>query len=134
MIAARDDQDQQSQPLSDPALLLDSVGSGIYALDAGGRCTFINATAASALGYRADEAVGKDMHELVHHSREDGSAYPVPDCPILQSLHSGRSSKVDGEVFWRKDGRCFPVTYTCRPMTRGGAVKGAVVTFNDAVE
>ena len=52
----------------------------------------------------------------VHHSREDGSTYPTKACPIYAAFRDGRVRRVDNEVFWRKDGACFPVEYTSTPI------------------
>ena len=38
---------------------------------------------------------------------------------------------VDDEVFWRKDGTCFPVEYISTPIIEGGRILGAVVSFRD---
>ena len=56
-------------------LLLDSTGEGIYGIDLDGRCTFINRAGAEMLGYRIEQMLGKNMHELVHHSHEHGEHY-----------------------------------------------------------
>ena len=51
--------------------LLDSVAEGIYGVDIQGICTFVNAAFLRILGYqRADEIVGKHIHELIHHMTE----------------------------------------------------------------
>jgi PAS domain S-box-containing protein len=112
-------------------LLLDSTGEGIYGVDLQGRCTFINRAAAKALGLGADEAIGKHMHGLTHHHREDGSVYPENECPIYDSFRTGDEYKIRGEVFWRSDGSCFPVEYSSNPLVEGDAVRGAVVVFSD---
>ena len=72
-------------------LLLESTDEGIYGLDAHGRCTFVNHAAAELLGYAPAELVGADVHTLIHHSMEDGCPLPAGECPIHQTLHSGRS-------------------------------------------
>ncbi|HSH60737.1 MAG TPA: response regulator [Acidimicrobiales bacterium] len=115
-------------------LILESSGEGIYGIDLGGRCTFVNPAAAQALGYAAEELLGQNMHQLVHHSRADGSPYPVMECPIYQTFREGRSCRVDSEVLWRRDGTCFPAEYSSHGIVDGGVVQGAVVTFSDITE
>jgi signal transduction histidine kinase len=39
-----------------------------------------------------------------------------------------------GELFWRRDGSCFPVEYTSAPIFEEGHVTGAVVVFSDVTE
>ena len=54
-------------------LLLESTGEGIYGIDMQGHCTFINRAAAAMIGHAQAEIIGRDMHELIHHHRTDGS-------------------------------------------------------------
>jgi PAS domain S-box-containing protein len=129
----RADEDRRKL-LNDRMLLLESTSEGIYGVDLDGRCTFINTAAAKMLGYKPSEVVGKNMHELIHHHRSDGTRYPVNDCRIFQVFRSGRASHVDGEVFWRKDMTSFPVDYSSSPIIEGGAIKGAVVAFTDITQ
>jgi PAS domain S-box-containing protein len=95
--------------------VLESVGDGIFALDLEGRITLVNPAAAQMLGYRPDEILGRNMHELIHHTRADGSPYAKEDSPIQASLTHLSTVRVANEVFWRKDGTCFPVEYVARP-------------------
>lgn len=112
-------------------LLLASTGEGIYGIDTAGRCTFINDAAARLLGYRADEVIGKRMHELIHHHRSDQSVYPLEACPIYRAFRSGQTMEADDEVLWRKDGTPLPVHYSSAPIMEEGIVTGAVVIFTD---
>ncbi|WP_439578328.1 PAS domain S-box protein, partial [Elioraea sp.] len=113
-------------------MILETMGEGIHGLDAQGRVLFDNPAALAMLGQTADETRGRHSHELIHHHRADGSLYPVEECPIFRSLRDGVTRRVDGEVFFRKDGSSFPVEYVCAPMVRAdGSIAGAVVTFRD---
>ncbi|MBM4125478.1 MAG: PAS domain S-box protein, partial [Nitrospira sp.] len=115
-------------------LILDSVAEGIYGMDLQGRCTFVNKAATAMLGHRPEEIVGQDLHALVHHSRPDGSPYPVSDCPIYRAFRTGTPAQVQDDVFWRKDGASFPVEYASHPIEENGVVTGAVVNFSDITE
>lgn len=95
--------------------ILEAVGDGIYGLDMEGRVTVINPAAAEMLGYRPEEMLGCDMHDLIHHSRPDGTPYDKADSPIQRTLQDLKTSRVANEVFWRKDGTPFPVEYVARP-------------------
>ena len=69
--------------------LLQALGDGIYGVDRQGRCTFVNRTALAMLGYDAPgELLGRTMHDLIHHTRPDGSSYPVEACPLLGTLRT----------------------------------------------
>ena len=119
-------------------LLLESAGKGIYGIDTegggGGRCIFINRVGASMLGYRSEELLGQNMHQLAHHHHPDGSVYPVEECPIFRAFQSGLHCWVDTDVFWRGDGSWFPVEYSSSPIVENGITTGAVVTVSDITE
>ncbi|MET0514478.1 MAG: PAS domain S-box protein, partial [Nitrospiraceae bacterium] len=124
--------EQERQKLArERLLLLDSTGDGVYGVDLEGRCTFINKAGARMFGYLPHELIGKNMHQLVHHSFADGRPYPHQDCHIFEVFHSGRGCQIDHEVFWRKDGTAFPADYTSFPVYDKGIMTGAVVTFLD---
>ncbi|MBL8328838.1 MAG: PAS domain S-box protein [Rubrivivax sp.] len=112
-------------------LLLDSTGEGIFGIDMDGRCTFVNRAAGQTLGWRTEEVLGRNMHELIHHSRPDGSHYPECDCPIFNAFRRGLPCRIDDEVLWRADGTHFPAEYSSYPVLEDGQVRGAVVTFVD---
>ncbi len=115
-------------------LVLDAATEGVYGLDRDGRLTFINPSALRMLGWSAEELMGRSMHELTHHTRPDGSAYPRAECPMTRSFRHGTTSRVVDEVFWRRDGESFPVRYTATPLVEQGEITGAVVTFEDRSE
>jgi len=115
-------------------LLLQSTGEGIFGIDMDGRCTFVNRAAAQALGWGTDMVLGRNMHELAHHSRADGTHYPECQCPIFNAFRRGLPCRIDDEVLWRADGSSFPAEYSSYPIIEHGEVKGAVVTFVDITE
>ena len=115
-------------------LLLDSTGEGIYGIDMEGRCTFLNQAASRMLGLSSEEVQGRNMHDLAHHSRPDGSRYPAADCPIFRATAAGKSCRVEDDVFWHADGRSFPVEYTSAPIVSEGRMQGAVITFADITQ
>ncbi len=75
--------------------LLESTGEGIYGLDTEGSCTFVNDAAARLLGYTREELLGRNMHQLAHHSRPDGPPYSAADCPIFRAFRHGDPCRID---------------------------------------
>ena len=115
-------------------MVLKSAGEGIFGLDLDGNATFVNPAAARITGWKVEELVGRPQHNVLHHTKTDGSPYPREECPIHAALEDGTTQSRDEEVFWRKDGTSFPVEYTSSPILQDGEVVGAVVTFKDITE
>ncbi len=116
-------------------LLLQSTGEGLYGFDLSGNCTFANPACVKLLGFESDQdLLGRNMHELVHHTRPDGSAYPVEECQIYRALQVRSGVHVDDEVMFRSDGTSFPAEYWSYPMFRDGELVGCVLTFVDITE
>ncbi len=116
-------------------LLLDSTAEGIFGMDMDGRCTFLNRAARQMLGIPAEsEILGKEMHDLVHHSLANGSAHPPDDCIVLSALNRQTGSFSEEDVFWTIEGSAFPVELFSYPIIREGTIRGAVVTFLDISE
>lgn len=124
---------QQSE--SQVRLLLNSAAEAIYGIDNNGRCTFANNACLKMLKYSSvDQLIGKNMHELIHHSYPDGSVYPVSQCHIFKAFNNANKAHIDTEVFWRKDGSSFPIEYWSYPIIKDGNNTGAVVTFIDITQ
>ncbi|MEL0606142.1 sigma-54 interaction domain-containing protein [Pseudoalteromonas undina] len=119
------------QFLNDPKLLLNAVGEGIYGFDLTGNAVFVNPAAERMTGWKADELLGKKIHQYHHHSHADGSPYPADECQIYCTMFDGKRREVKNEVFWRKDGTSFAVEYTSTPVYRQGELIGAVAVFRD---
>jgi diguanylate cyclase (GGDEF)-like protein/PAS domain S-box-containing protein len=115
-------------------MLLESTTEGIFGVDARMRCTFINRAACAMLGLQATKVLGKDIHELVHHTREDGSEYPREKSPIYRAIDEGHGSWADNEVLWTTRGDSIPVQYSVNPIAEEGHVAGAVVVFRNIAQ
>jgi PAS domain S-box-containing protein len=116
-------------------LLLDSTAEGIYGIDLEHRCTFCNPACLRTLGYeRVDEVLGKNMHNLIHHTRPDGKPFPVEECRVHRVARTGEGVHAEDELLWRANGTGFPVEYWSYPQQRGDEVVGAVVAFVDITE
>jgi PAS domain S-box-containing protein len=112
----------------------DSIGEGMFTLDVDGRVTYMNPAAERQLGWSLDEIEGAVMHEISHHRRADGSAYPVSQCPILEARRDGKMVRVDDDLFVRRDGSQLPVAYTAAPFATQNRAEGCVVVFEDITE
>jgi PAS domain S-box-containing protein len=117
--------------MRDREAILQYTGDGIYGIDASGKMAFVNPAAARMVGWSAEEMLGKNPHDLFHHSHADGSVYARQNCLVDRALVEGRSFSADDEVFWRSDGTSFPVEYISNPILEQGQIVGTVVSFRD---
>ena len=116
-------------------LLLDSTAEAIYGIDLRGECTFCNRAFLRMMGYSSlEQVLGRNMHDLVHHSYQDGSPFPVEACRIFQAFQKSEETHVDDEVLWRADGTSFAAEYWSFPQFLDGRAIGAVVTFIDVTQ
>src|SRR5271170_2387368 len=112
-------------------LILDSASEAICGCDSEGICLFSNPSAARILGYdHPAELLGKNMHALEHHTRKDGTPYPIEECPIYIGFQKNENVHRDDEVYWRKDGTSFPVEFWSHIVIREGKTLGAVIPLS----
>jgi PAS domain S-box-containing protein len=120
---------------ADLQLILDSATDGVYCVDTQGVTTMCNAAFLRMLGFeRPEDAVGKKLHAVIHHTHPDGSHYPKEECPIYRTAQGGPPAHIEYELFFRRDGQSFPVEYWVNPILRGDLLQGAVCTFIDITE
>jgi PAS domain S-box-containing protein len=114
---------------------LDASAGGFYGIDRDGATTVCNAAFLNMLGFeRMEDVLGLKLHDLIHHTRADGSHYPKEECPIYLAAQTGKPAHVVDELFFRLDGSSFPVEYWTLPIVREGEVRGAVTTFIDITD
>ncbi len=116
-------------------LLMSATEEGIHGIDVNGLCTFINPAGLRMLGYEhEDEILGKNIHQMIHHTYSDGTSYPEDQCVVKLATASGSSGHSDNEMYWRKDGSGFPIEYWSHPIYKTDKIVGTVVTFIDISE
>jgi len=111
--------------------VLSSVGEGIYQLDVEGRVVYVNPAAERLLGYSIHEISGRNMHDLIHSRRPDGTSLPRESCRTLSVISTGVSIEIDEDHYQRRDGSFLVVEYTSTPIVVDDRVTGAVVSFQD---
>lgn len=114
--------------------ILNSAGEGIYGVDSEGNIMFINTSGAKMLGYNPEDIIGKNSHELFHHTKADGSPYSINDCPLHKTLKKGEVTRGEDEMFWTQSGKNFDVNYVCTPLIDGDKIVGAVIIFDNITE
>ncbi len=112
--------------------ILKSSGEAFYAVDRAGVTTLCNQAFLRLIGFeREEDAVGRKLHDVIHHTHPDGSCYDKADCPIYICASTGVAAHVEDECFYRLNGEPFPVEYWVTPIYREGEHHGAICTFTD---
>lgn len=110
-------------------LILGAAGEGIIGLNALGRITFANQTAAILLGHAPDDMVGCSFHALVRPVTVEVAGGVDA---VRRAYVQGVAQQVRDDLFRRFDGSCFHVEYQVTPMREQGELAGAVLVFRDA--
>ena len=116
------------------ATLLESVDIGIIGFDRELRCTSINRAAAQQLDLAPETALGQGIHALMHAGCTEGVSHLAPECSLVGVLASEPGSRVEDGMLSRRDGTCFPATFSSHPIVVAGRTQGGVVAFNDITE
>ncbi len=111
--------------------LTNNMQNGVYALDQQGLVTFVNPAAEKMLGYRADELIGRNMHETIHTHLTDGDVIETVDCPVYKAIRNGERYSIEQDWFVCKDGSMIPVEFNAAPLIDQGEVQGSVAVFNN---
>lgn len=111
--------------------ITENARSALFLMDATGRPTYMNSAAVETFGYTLEEISDVALHDAIHHTRPDGSPYPLDHCPIDRALPQARRLEPYEDVFVRKDGSFVPVRVAASPIVRDGRPVGTVVEAQD---
>ena len=115
-------------------LILTSAAEGIFGLDLQGRFTFANPAAAQLFSRDSAEIIGQPLDIILNSSKSGESGAIENTSPLYIALRDCISYRAVDEMFWRKDGKSFPVEYTCTSSVEHGEIVGAVITFKNIAE
>lgn len=95
--------------------VLDNASVSVFLMNDRQECVYMNAAAEKLTGFSLAEAQGHTLHSLIHHTRPDGSHYPIEECPIDRAFPERHQTKGE-DIFIRKDGTFYPVAFTASPI------------------
>lgn len=95
--------------------VLNNATVSIFVMDERQQCSFMNAAAEQLTGYTFKEVQGRPLHDVVHHTKPDGSHYPISECPIDRAFPENNQQQGE-ELFVHKDGHFYPVAFTASPI------------------
>ncbi len=95
--------------------VLNNASVAIFLMDDKQQCSYMNAAAERLTGYTLAETRGRPLHDVIHHTRPDGSHFPLEDCPIDRAFPEDHNMQGE-EIFVHKDGHFYPVAFTASPI------------------
>jgi len=119
---------------ADARLQLETVAENatlaLFIMDEHQRCIYMNPAAERLTGYTLAEVQGSPLHDYVHHTRPDGTPYPLEECPIDRAFPTNLREQGE-EVFVHRDGHFYPVAFTASPIRREGRTVGTIIEVRD---
>lgn len=111
--------------------VLDNASVAIFLMDERHQCLYMNSAAERLTGYRLQETLGRPLHDVIHHTRPDGTPYALEDCPIDRAFPQNHNEQGE-EVFVHKDGGFYPVAFTASPIRDDNArTVGTIIEVRD---
>ena len=106
---------------------IDSMGEGLIALDTHGRVQLINRVCRQLTGWRADDAQGQPVEEVLHLAHEDdqNTAYDV------RALIAENPSREMPALLLSRDGESHLVQLTAAAIRHAAARIGTVIVLRD---
>ncbi len=117
------------------SLIMSNTTTGLLILDDKQYCKFMNPAAERIIGYsfKKIQRIDKPLHDIVHHTKPDGTPYPISECPIGRA--SPAKANTHGEdVFVRPDGSFYPVALTASPIIENDKPVGTVIEILDITD
>ncbi len=112
----------------------DNAVLALFIMDDSQQCVFMNPAAEALTGFVLAEVMGRPLHDVVHHTRPDGSHYPLSECPIDQAFPKNDREQGE-EIFVHKDGHFYSVAFTASPIRNElGQPVGTVIEVQDITE
>ncbi len=106
--------------------VISSTSDGLCTVDAAGNVTLMNPAAATMLGWREDEVVGRNLHAIVHDAELAGERDP-----FLAVMQEREARPLFADRFRTRSGRGFDAEVSCAPIVADASMAGAVIAFRD---
>ncbi|WP_396593778.1 PAS domain S-box protein [Brevundimonas sp. R86498] len=114
--------------------ILDNTTMAVFLMDERQQCVFMNKAAETLTGYTFAETTGRPLHDVIHHTRPDGTPFPLEECAIDRAFPENAGTRGE-EVFVHRDGSFYPVAFTASPVRdETSRTVGTVVEVRDISE
>jgi PAS domain S-box-containing protein len=118
----------------DLRITLQSIGDGVIATGADGKVRFLNPVAEELTGWRAVEAIGRSVEDVVHLI--DANTRQPMSNPVARVLGQASAVTISGDVaLIDRDGSQRRIADSAAPIRNAkGALVGAVLVFRDVTD
>jgi PAS domain S-box-containing protein len=106
---------------------------GLFIMDDNQHCVFMNPAAEKLTGFAFSELQGRPLHYFVHHTRPDGTTYPLEECPIDRVFPQNYQEQGE-EIFVHKDGSFYPVAFTASPIREDEKTIGTIIEVRNLAQ
>lgn len=114
--------------------VLNNASVSIFLMNEFQHCIYMNAAAERLTGFTLEEVQGRPLHDVIHHTRPDGSPFPLQECAIDRAFPENANTQGE-EVFVHKSGSFYPVAFTASPVHDEEAkVVGTIIEVRDISE
>lgn len=116
--------------------VLNNASVSIILMDERQQCIYMNRAAENLTGFTLDEVLALDrpLHDIVHHTRPDGSHFPLAECAIDRAFPEHNQMQGE-ETFVHKDGSFYPVAFTASPIRdEASRTIGTIIEVRDIRE
>ena len=110
--------------------ITDCLGEGLYVMDSNAKINYINPHACKILGYKEEEILGKNAHNLFH-SHYFNDNMKQKDCPILHGVIKDKSFISKKEYFLNSKGKDIPVALNSKLLLSSNGEMEIVTSFSD---
>ncbi|WP_147707868.1 type II toxin-antitoxin system ParD family antitoxin, partial [Microvirga massiliensis] len=111
--------------------VLNNASVAVLRMDERQQCVYMNPAAEKLTGYSLAEVRGRALHDVIHHTRPDGSHYPLEECPIDRAFPEAHQMQGE-EIFVHRDGSFYPVAFTASPIQgEDGKPIGTIIEARD---
>ncbi len=116
--------------------VLNNASVSIILMDDRQQCVYMNRAAEKLTGFTLGEVLALDrpLHDIVHHTRPDGSHFPLEECAIDRAFPEHNQTQGE-ETFVHKDGSFYPVAFTASPIRdEASRTIGTIIEVRDIRE
>ncbi len=110
----------------------ENATSGLMLMNTTGQVTYMNSAGARIIGYDLGSLGGRRLHDVVHHTRSDGTPVSMAECRIWRTVLGEEQAVTPFEdAFIRPDGSFYPVRIAAAPVMRDAQVVAVVLEVQD---